>query len=204
MSFTPPTGSRILVKTDGLDSVIVVPQGSAGPLRYFIGLFLLFWLGGWVVGARSALSSLWSGAGSAFLVFWLGGWTIGGLFAMLFAYRMFRPSVPETLRLTLTGLSYDTGIAPFQMPPVQGYGGYVSPRDAWKSLFPRRVRANLDRRQLQSLKLRPTDTGNRLTVDVDAERLDLAQSATEIEREWLYQVLAKRYSLPPAAEPRAR
>jgi hypothetical protein len=40
--------------------------------------------------------------------------------------------------------------------------------------------------------------GNRLTVDVDALRLDIAQSASEIEREWLYQLLAKRYSLPSA------
>jgi hypothetical protein len=29
-------------------------------------------------------------------------------------------------------------------------------------------------------------------------RLDIAQSATEIEREWLYELLAKRYALPLA------
>jgi hypothetical protein len=55
----------------------------------------------------------------------------------------------------------------------------------------------LDRRNLQSLRLRETNDGNRLTVDVDALRLDIAHSASEIEREWLYQLLMKRYSLPP-------
>jgi len=37
---------------------------------------------------------------------------------------------------------------------------------------------------------------NRLTVDADALHIDIAQSASEIEREWLYQLLEKRYALP--------
>lgn len=56
----------------------------------------------------------------------------------------------------------------------------------------------LDRQKLQSLLLRETDGGNRLTVDADALRLDIAQSAGEIEREWLFQLLVNRYSLPLA------
>jgi len=63
-------------------------------------------------------------------------------------------------------------------------------------MFPKTTRAELDWRKLQSLRLRETNDGNRLTVDADALRLDKAQSASEIEREWLYQLLANRYSLP--------
>jgi hypothetical protein len=63
-------------------------------------------------------------------------------------------------------------------------------------MSPKRTRIELDRRKLQSLRLRETNDGNRLTVDADALCLDIAQSATEIEREWLYQLLTKRYSLP--------
>jgi hypothetical protein len=48
---------------------------------------------------------------------------------------------------------------------------------------------------LQSLRLRETDTGNRLTIDVDAARLDLASAASEVDREWLAGVLTRRYSL---------
>jgi hypothetical protein len=62
-------------------------------------------------------------------------------------------------------------------------------------MFPKRTRVELDRRKLQSLRLRETNDGNRLTVDADALRLDIAPSASEIEREWLYQLLADRYSL---------
>ena len=111
--------------------------------------------------------------------------------AVYWAYRAFRPSVPESLRLMPDGVTYDSGI-----PPLQTYSGYTWNKDAWKSMFPKRTRVELDRRKLQSLRLRETNDGNRLTVDADTLRLDIAQSATEIEREWLYQLLTKRYSLP--------
>jgi hypothetical protein len=62
-------------------------------------------------------------------------------------------------------------------------------------VFPKKTSVELDWRALQSLHLRESNDGNRLTVDADAARLDIAQSAGEIEREWLYQLLATRYSL---------
>ena len=43
--------------------------------------------------------------------------------------------------------------------------------------------------------------GNRLTEDAGAQRLDLAGAATEVEREWLYRLLAKRYALSVPAGP---
>ena len=194
MTPEPPSGSSISVTTDGANPLVVVPHGSGGLMRYFVGLFLLAWLGGWVVGFGGAVSALSSGrapgGAQAFLAFWLAAWTLGGAMAMYWAYRLFRPSVPESLKLMPNGVIYDSGI-----PPPQAYFGHTSPKDAWKSMFPKRMRLELDRRSLQSLRLRETSDGNRLTVDADALRIDLAQSASEIEREWLYQFLAKRYSL---------
>jgi hypothetical protein len=192
VNLEPPSGSRISVTTDGAYPLIVVPHGSGGLMRYGVGLFLLVWLGMWFAGFSSAVSKLSSGEAHAFLVFWLVGWTLGGAFAVYYAYRAFRPSVPESLTLMPNSVTYDSGILPLQT----FYSGYTSPKDAWKSMFPKRTRVELDRRKLQSLRLRETNDGNRLTVDADALRLDIAQSASEIEREWLYQLLAKRYSLP--------
>jgi hypothetical protein len=195
VNLEPPSGSRISVTTEGAHPLIVVPHGSGGLMRYFVGLFLLAWLGGWLIGFSSAVSKLSSGgtfdAAHAFLVFWLAAWTLGGAMAVYWAYRAFRPSVPESLRLMPNGVTYDSGIL-----PLQTYSGYTWHKDAWKSMFPKRTRVELDRRKLQSLRLRETNDGNRLTVDADALRLDIAQSATEVEREWLYQLLTKRYSLP--------
>ena len=192
MILKPPDGSKISVTTEGIDPVIVVPHGSASAIRYFVGLFLLFWLGGWFVGFSSTISTLASGKFHLFLVFWLGGWTLAGIAVVLCLYRIFRPSIPESLRLMLQGVRYDSGIPPFQMNPV-------NQMNSWKTLFPKRTRVDIDRQKLKSLRLRETEAGNRLTVDAGAARLDIAPSASEVEREWLYQVLAKRYSVPPEA-----
>ena len=192
MDLNPPAGSKISISSDGADPMVVIPQpGSA--TRYFTGLFLLFWLGMWTVGFRDAGSKLISGNAPAFLVFWLGGWTLGGVFAAFMLYRIFRPSVPERLELKRNSVTYDSGIPPLQF---DSSWRYKKPKDAWNSTFPRRVRVELDRRQLQSLRLRETEAGNRLTIDVDAVRFDIAAAASEVEREWLARLLVRRYSLP--------
>ncbi|GLH80584.1 hypothetical protein SSBR45G_54930 [Bradyrhizobium sp. SSBR45G] len=199
MDLAPPDGSQIKIARDGLHPVISIPQ-SGSPTRYFGGLFLLFWLGGWTMGFKSALSQILSGGGSAFLVFWLGGWTIGAVMAAWTAYRSFRPTVPETLVLGRASIVYDAGVAPFEF---NQRGQSKSIRDGWKAMFPKRIRAELTARQLQSLRLRETDLGNRLTVDVDTERIEIAKGASEIEREWLARYLARRYGLSQITAPAA-
>jgi hypothetical protein len=199
MDLMPPSGSKILVTTSGADTVVTIPQGSGGPMRYFGGLFLLFWLGGWLVGGGAAASKLWSGglesvAANGFLVVWLGLWMLGAAWAIFVLYRLFRPSIAESLRLMPDGIAYDSGVPPLQMSSFS----QTNQREAWKSLFSKRLRVELDRGQLQSLRLRETDSGNRLTIDANAARLDVARSANEVEREWLYQVLAGRYLKSPA------
>src|SRR5262245_15579239 len=191
MTLKPPDGSKISVTTEGSDPVIVVPQGSGGATRYFVGLFLLFWLGGWFVGFSSTIWTLAAGKFHPFLFFWLGAWTLAGIAVVVCLYRIFRPSVPESLKLMSPGVRYDSGIPPFQMSP-----GTMNQMESWRSFFPKRTRADIDRRELRTLRLRETGAGNRLTVDAGAQRIDIGKSASEIEREWLHQVLAKRYSLP--------
>ena len=198
MTPTPPPGSQISVQTDDGDPVIVI-SSRGGVWRYGIGLFLLFWLGGWAFGFIAAASQLLRGntpgPALAFLVVWLSGWTLGGIFAVYYLFRIFRPSVPETFKLKRNALVYDSGIQPFPM----NYYRYGNQMEQWKSMFPKRTIVEIDKRQLETLRLRETDSGNRLTVDVNAARLELAKGGSEIEREWLYKVLAERYSLANAA-----
>jgi hypothetical protein len=190
-NINPPPGSTVSVTDDGASPVLTIPQRGGGVMRYFIGLFVLFWLGGWFIGFRSAASQMMSGNASAFLIFWLGGWTIGGGFAAWMLYRVFRPSVPETLTLGQDGVRYDSGVPPFQ----QNFS-YATQKEAWKSYFPKRTIVEINRQQLRSLRLRETESDNRLTVDVDNMRLDVGRAASEVEREWLYRVLVERYSIP--------
>jgi hypothetical protein len=115
------------------------------------------------------------------------------VFAALTAYQIFRPTVPETLQLKRGSVAYDSGVPPFELNKEKNRN--KSFRDYWNSLLAKRLRADLDRRQLQTLRLRETETGNRLTIDLGAERLELASHASEVEREWLARLLAKRYGL---------
>src|SRR5262245_48890729 len=110
-----PSGSKIMMGAEGGATQIAIPHPSAGFMRFFMGLFILFWLGGWAWGWHSAFSSLSSGTakgGGTFLIFWLGAWTVGGIMAAYWLYRLLRPSVPETLRLTSNGVAYDSGVPP--------------------------------------------------------------------------------------------
>lgn len=199
MDLDPPAGSQISIDRKDLDPIIIIPA-KASSMRYFGGMFLLFWLGGWVLGEKSAITELSSGRGGPFIIFWLGGWTIGGIVAALTAYRIFRPSVPETLQLKRGSIAYDSGIPPLEL---NSNTRNRSMREYWSSLLSKRVRIDLDRQQLQTLRLRETETGNRLTIDLGAQRLELAPQAGEVEREWLARLLARRYSLPQVLPGRA-
>jgi hypothetical protein len=194
MTPTPPNGSQMSVRADGGDTVIVIPNQHSRLGRYGAGLFLLFWLGGWTVGlavvGKQTLSGLVSGHVDIFTMFWLSGATVAEIFVIYFLFRIFRPPVPESLTLKRSGVTYDPGI-----PPLQSDYRYTNQKDAWKAMFPKRTIVEIDRRQLASLRLRETDSGNRLTVDANASRLDLALNGSEIDREWLYQLLANRYEL---------
>lgn len=186
-----PEGSRIKIERQEGYEKIVIQHPSGGLIRIFVSLFMFFWLGGWGAGWVSAVSSLTKGdrAPSAFLIFWLCGWTIGGIFAVYFLFRLLRPSVPETLLLSRPNLKYDSGVAPFQMS-----FDFNSQKDIWKRFFRKRTQTELAPSEMASLSLREFESGNRLTVDKGSKRLNIAESATEIEREWLYKTIKRRYS----------
>ena len=189
MSSKPPQGSEIKVDTLNGHQHILVPHGNGGAMRYFFVIFLLFWMGGWFIGFTSAFSQISSGEGGAFLIFWLGGWSVGGLFAGYMIYRVFQKSIPEQLLLNRPSLSLDTGV-----PPLKIDFGMRSQKEYWKSMFPKRKRIEFSPSELKTMELRETDSGNRLTIDKGAERVEIAIGATEIEREWLFSVLQRNYS----------
>jgi hypothetical protein len=191
MVLNPPDGSKIsIVEVDG-DPTVVIPVAN-NPSRYFFGLFMLFWLGMWQMGFRDAGSKVLAGNAPMFLIFWLCAWTLGGVAAAFTLFRLLRPTVPETLQLKRNSVGYDSGIAP---PQFNSYRRFQNPLNSWRSMFPKRRQADLDRNELQSLRLRETESGNRLTIDVEGQRIEMASGANEVEREWLARTLARRYSL---------
>lgn len=187
MNTLPPNGSKITTKfTDGYQTIIV-PHKKASAFRYFIGAFLLLWLGGWTVALVTTVAQLLN-AMEPFLLIWLAGWVLGGAFAIYMLYRLFRKPIPEELHLNLPNLTFDSGVPPLDLKFSTRYS-----MEYWKSLFHRRKQIEFTPIELHSLRLRETDSGNRLTIDRGADRIDIATGATEVEREWLYSTLKDVY-----------
>ena len=183
-----PQNSNInIVMLKGIEQIII-PHAKSGIFKYFIGAFLLFWMFGWATGFVTVGSQILAGEGNAFLFFWFAGWSVGGLFAGTILFKIFRTSKPESLLLNRPNLVLDTGVPAFN--PNMG-----NQKELWKNLFLKRQHIEFTHRELESLTLRETDLGNRLTIDNGSERIELATSATEIEREWLFEYLKSNYRL---------
>jgi hypothetical protein len=161
-------------------------------MRYGVSAFLLFWLGGWAFGWMSAFREISSGAKGAtpFLVFWLGGWTVGGFFAGFYLWRLLRPSVPETLSFTKPNLIYDTGV----QPPSMGWDSRRQ-RDWWKKMFEKRKQIQFTPNEIATIRLRDTESDNRLTIDHGSERVDIGRVLTEVERESLFKLIRDEYKI---------
>lgn len=194
---TPPADSKIVVSTDAGGYPKLTLPASSSLMKYPIGAFLIFWLGGWLMGELSVTHELLSGhakQAAPFLFFWLCAWTIGGFFAARMCYRMLRPAIPETLTLSRGELVYDTGAQPPNFMRSNRYSGYDR-NNAWKKLLQKRKVITFSDAELSSLRLRDIDSGNRLTIDKGSERIELAEGLTEVEKEWLYGQLKAAYRL---------
>jgi hypothetical protein len=187
----PPTGSRITIVQDGADEVILIPPRARSPMNYFVVAFLTIWLIAWgkewVHVANNMLTNNVGDSG-VFMVFWLGGWTLGGAMSMYFLWQLLRKPVPESFRLRSDGVAHDSGLANISLSNDQK--AYAR---TWNDTNKKRILRHFSHQDLLTLKMRETEGTNRLTIDVGAERIDLAEAASEVEREWLFEYLAKRY-----------
>jgi len=201
MTLTPPEGSGISVLTDDSDVPTIIMPVTASAMRYFYAVFLLpvvvMWLGGLIVVVIRLLPVFWGEwAVMPFIVLWIVFWTVGGMFPARSLYCILRPPVPASLRLLPDGVDFDSGVQPPRLPQW-GLGFSVE----WKlgrgmsAYFPKRIQRRIDLGELKSLGLREVETGSRLSVDMDNERIEIARGATDVEREWLFQLLVDRYQL---------
>jgi len=184
-----PQGSNIEFAQYCNHENITIPCSYGGITKYFIGLFLLFWLGVWYFGFSIAFDKVISGETNSFIIILLGAWSIGGLFVLFFLFRIFRKSIPEKLQLRKTNIRYDTGIPPFNIN-----FGSNNLKEYWKNLFARRIKYEFKPADIDSLMLIDTNSSNRLTIEYGGELIDLAKYSSEIEREWLYEYLKKKYT----------
>jgi hypothetical protein len=185
MDLNPPAGSKISIDNSGSVPIVVIPQ-PGGMKVQFAGLFLAVWLlfGGAPIALKVA-SGVFSEYGNIFATVLLCPLLLFDAYVAYAVFRvLYRRQVPETLTLSRDGVCYDSGFV-----ALLWKGWWIS--------FPKKLHVDLDRQQLQSLRLRGNVVGQwRLTVDVGADRFDIAPNASGVEREWLAHLLAHNYSLP--------
>lgn len=187
----PPKNSQIQSKSELNGMTLFWKKPGGGPFRYFIILFLGFWLCGWFAGLVSAGKGLLSGEGpSAFLAIWLAMWTLGGVFAGGMIYLLLRPQKPESIMLERDRFKYDTGAAPMNfMNPYYMMRKKQNVMNPFAMIFQRRKMYELVRSKCPEFVLEGLGDDQRLRFDDGADRITIGESLKEPEREWLAQVL---------------
>lgn len=193
---TPPTGSTIRVEDEWGTPKLVFPHRKS-PFQFLVAAFMCVWLCGWAIGLVLVSYQLLYGKDGPkeFLAVWLAGWSLGGVMAIYMLWKVLSAGVPETLSLSKPNLQYDSGTMPFTFS-----FDMRTQMEFMRRLLAKRKQLTLEPAHLATLKLREFDSGNRITIDYGADRIDLGVSLTEIEREWLYKALTDYYQLPVAAK----
>jgi len=199
MTITPPEGSKISVLTTDIDAPTIVIPMEVTAMGYLHVIFVRAWFVACValltMFVTKFIPGVWSGAdapSSGISVFVLGliaGVIARGVYIALPLSNDLRPAVPASLRLAQEGIDFDSGIQPTAASACSIEGRNM-PDNSTK-----RIRRKLDRGQLKSMRLRQFETGSRLTVDVENERIEIARGATDVECEWLFRLLVDRYQL---------
>jgi hypothetical protein len=189
----PPAGSSIQVQSDLDGMKLEWKRPTGGAMRYGIVAFLLVWLGGWTVGGLTAIRQVLHGDGGAFLLFWLGGWALGMLFAGGMAFSLLRPQRPESIKLGMQSLTYDTGSAraAFMVNSAHYMHQQAAQgaRNPMKPLFMKRKVYEFARSECPEFVLEGLGDQQRLRFDVGADRVLIGETLKEPEREWLAHVL---------------
>ena len=121
-------------------------------------------------------------------VSWLVGWAAGEAAVIGILYFVLRPKKPSVLTLTPGYLEYETGTQTFD---ILSAFDRRQPRKGLAALF--RGLGNktyqIKITELKSLNLERTGERQKLCFEYAGRRIEIGDSLSEPEREWLYQVL---------------
>jgi hypothetical protein len=200
MEYDPPIGSQIEIR-GGLDETqFVWKQGRKGVVHYLVLAFLLFWFCGWTVGGCMAVFVFfvvligWI-AGEApvfaplFLFFWLGAWTVGEIVTFKILYFTLRPQKPSVLTLSSKGIAFETGTRSPNLTPTRPQKKFYSSFEEFRNR-----KFSLALPQIRTVNLGWAGEKQRLSFDYGVERIEIGQSLSEPEREWLYSLLLEHAS----------
>ena len=125
-----------------------------------------------------------------------------GIYCAVMLYQLLRPTLPERWVLREDGLQFEGGRPPIQIDSTTYYRWGILKRIyihhiELGGIFQRPQTLFLGLKELNYLRLHQRPSGNQLlvTYNNNTQQLELAQSATNWDREWLFQYLQTYYRL---------
>ena len=185
----PPEGSRI--KFEQFISGVKYSWSNAVPAggSWAVILFLCAWMGGWYFGETTAIRHLFYAENiespQYFLMFWLAGWTLGGLWCAFTIFLFIRPTKPSELTLENHELTYYTGL----LKPRLSFDNKVKSKNRNKLPSFTGKRYVIPFSGISNIKLERIDGELKLTIDNNAKRVEIGETLSEPEKEWLCTVL---------------
>ncbi|MDH4240787.1 MAG: DUF2244 domain-containing protein [Phycisphaerae bacterium] len=196
MGYEPPEGSKINIERD-IDSIRYNWQeGKKSIGHYLVLAFMCFWFCGWTVGGFVAIYIFIVTVvayfinkvpifAPLFVLFWLGAWAIGEILVFKTLYYALRPKKPSVLTLSNRGITFETGTS----SPILAQRQYHRKAFSFKKFKNRTF--DLGMNETETLRLESIGEKQRLSFDHGAERIEIGETLTEPEREWLYNVLTE-------------
>ncbi len=153
-----------------------------------VGLFLMFWLGGWVVGeifaVKQILEDMVNKNIDFDIVFWLAGWTIGGTFALVQLFNLFGPIKCSRL-VFMSGNAFLFEQGSYLRRFIDSNG------NEQKNVKRGKKHGVFEHNQIANLQIERVGERQRLTNDYKSNRIEVGKGLSEPEREWLYNLLKK-------------
>ena len=114
-------------------------------------------------------------------------WLCGGLYTVLSIYWISKNPKDQEIILKESSLYVDTG------SPTMSFEVSLKIHDFEKKTLHTRKQLEFDIKELKTLKLRNTVSGTKLTLEKPRFRVNLAELATEQDRQWLYDLIQSKY-----------
>ncbi|MHC4528865.1 MAG: hypothetical protein ACYS29_13400 [Planctomycetota bacterium] len=193
MENEPPQGSKIRMERHIDSTCYIWTEDKRGFAHYVISAFMLLWFCAWTAGGGITIllfitllfRAISGGApwlAVLFTMAWLGGWTIGEVVVFETLYRALRRQKPAVLTLLSGRIRFETGTRPLILGQ-RTQTGFCSHKQLDNRIY------ELSTIELANLRLERVGDEQRLSFDRGVERVEIGQSLSEPERQWLYEVL---------------
>ena len=190
-----PNGSKIRIVESQDRLEVLIPSPERGVVSY-LGFFMIcIWIFMFVFSMLGKTIRFFNSSDEINL-FWLMQIVflcIFGWLAILFFWRLLRKSADEKIFLSKSdgSLEYFPGFLPLEFfYTPENYS--VSPTKVFSPFSPKWIK--FEEEELNTLTLRETKSGNRLTIDSGSKRTEIARNVSEVEREWIYRLIQRALS----------